>query len=459
MDKDELDTDLWRRTARVGQVLGAPRISRFCLECTIGDEDDVNDVLALSTYESSADVHELRRFQQVLQDDLSLAQLSPPDRSLERLPVLLRNRLRPYPFLPESSLKTSSQLKIRKDIKHVYLNPTEHTWESVGQAILERLRDEQIGKVEVEAGTPIAILLPPKLKQNSVVRDIDTAPPQASSNLEQVPPIEPEKDLPTVETDADVVMHDGTLQGEEQSTNDPNATEFAQIKVLPDRKRSVEEADLPETGENGRSRSKRIKSRPSTFNERALGLQNTADAIAAYEKQLEPNVYADQSLHDTIDILLQNAGLAKLNPAHGLRHLVSPATQIPALKEIKNPLQQAFVDFYSAMQTWNDKKSTILERKSQFEDASVSSRSAGLTTFLEDSNPIKKEVNTEPLVEAIQLFADAVNARWLTTMEVAVAWLQALTMPFSDNKAHMKEEDHCAYGMSNLIPLQNKTQD
>lgn len=62
LDKDEDDLDLWRRAAAVGETLGSNRISRFCLEGVI-DEDDNNldDILGATGIETSIGRGEWRK--------------------------------------------------------------------------------------------------------------------------------------------------------------------------------------------------------------------------------------------------------------------------------------------------------------------------------------------------------------------------------------------------------------
>ncbi len=40
LERDETDTELWRRTSRISNLLGSKRISRYCLESVLDDEDD-----------------------------------------------------------------------------------------------------------------------------------------------------------------------------------------------------------------------------------------------------------------------------------------------------------------------------------------------------------------------------------------------------------------------------------
>ncbi len=48
LDKDEGDTDLWRRASRLSQVLNSSRISRYCLESAAeSDEEGTDDVLGI----------------------------------------------------------------------------------------------------------------------------------------------------------------------------------------------------------------------------------------------------------------------------------------------------------------------------------------------------------------------------------------------------------------------------
>ena len=62
LDKDEDDRDLWRKAANVGQMLGSDRISRFCLEGVLDeDENGPDDLFGASGVEAALVRQDLKR--------------------------------------------------------------------------------------------------------------------------------------------------------------------------------------------------------------------------------------------------------------------------------------------------------------------------------------------------------------------------------------------------------------
>ncbi|KAK6409677.1 Histone transcription regulator 3, partial [Oleoguttula sp. CCFEE 5521] len=112
LDKDESDTDLWSRTATVGDVLDSERIARFCLEAVLeGDAESLDSMMTLPGLEDGLAAEQLRNVVGKVQDDVSLLQL--PIRKAQRngLLRLLKKRLNPYDgiVLRNSALRDSSQ--------------------------------------------------------------------------------------------------------------------------------------------------------------------------------------------------------------------------------------------------------------------------------------------------------------------------------------------------------------
>lgn len=67
LDKDDVDLDLWRRSARVSQALGSRRIMRYCLEAALeGEDEDMDNILAIPNVELNIVGHELRKVGQAV---------------------------------------------------------------------------------------------------------------------------------------------------------------------------------------------------------------------------------------------------------------------------------------------------------------------------------------------------------------------------------------------------------
>jgi len=71
LERDDTDLDLWKKAARVADILAIPRVSRFCLESVLaGDDEDFEQTIDLSGLDEAFAAGELQSVLKVLEDDL-----------------------------------------------------------------------------------------------------------------------------------------------------------------------------------------------------------------------------------------------------------------------------------------------------------------------------------------------------------------------------------------------------
>ena len=257
-----------------------------------------------------------------------------------------------YQFLPQVPLGVADSkptLPFRRS-----LNVAENSWAGLGQAILQHLLAEQSGLLSINPGAATSIHLPTDgvAEIENVAR---TEPLSDAPQLETVPDDVNGTSTMTSSQDqiltaANITIADAAVEQSNIQTAPSNNNDHAITVALPMRKRSSEAAELPDTPEGGRVRSKRIRARESTIGESRLADGNGTEPAPDDEK-LQASIYADQWLFEVLGDIIERAGAQGLANAQSLRSLVSGKPSDSANDASSRlPLRQAIQDFYAAIQ-------------------------------------------------------------------------------------------------------------
>ncbi|KAF2814539.1 uncharacterized protein BDZ99DRAFT_471954 [Mytilinidion resinicola] len=458
LDKDDADLDLWSRISSVAALVGSSRITRFCLEAVLdGDDEGLESILRLPGLEEGFAGHELKELAEKLEDDLSLMQAPLSSMKRKKLSKLLKSRLNPYSFAPlpsEVSKLNSSEISGRTP-KQYALSPAKRDWTAVGEVILHQHMAEQSGYEDLGPGSGIQISLPP-----DPAREHHTSQPgsahaplnidhTAQSNPSTSGDDKPTDDMVQIEganpaDDFLVPDREGLKQRDVGATEDvtmaevdadttekekeTEATAAPEISSAPSRKRSTDSADLPETADGGRVRSKRIRARESIVEgpggDDAEMAKQAEDMLAAFHR-------SDDVTFGTWIKHLEKLGIAGLIPPKQLRALYidsQPDTPIDSV----DSTSKAVCDMFFVMKYSPSKTAAVL-LSGETVDLGGMSREAGLNAFLGYAKSGGSLSCTKPFLgdEGLSQFADTVNSHWLSMKEVAFAWLETLLLPGS----------------------------
>ena len=458
LDRDDTDLELWRQVARIASLLGSHRIARFCLESVVdtddGDFDPWTEPLGL---EESFAREQLKPLLQSLNDQLSESQLtakSPKDR---RLMSLLRRNVDPLPYLPSNALNSPAQ-SVARPAENQFIAVPLRTWASCGKAILFRLHQEAQGLVNSDSG---AVILPPPARQiptRGSVTDHDRrsfvrSPTEDKAEYVDAPmevsmaegPAEGNEDHPIDLTDSVVqqAMERPTKHAQIEirgsgitvevplaqgrSENGQIAVRPAGMVALPTRKRSSEAAELPESTDIGRSRSKRIKARGS-IDPDSLKDTTAEDWVKWYEQQLQIYHEADEPAFGTVASILTKLGSDNPGSLKALRDILSnpPAASSEAVNNAKTSLNMAAQDLKTMLDGWDLPKSkAFLSGHDAKESAGPigGTQNPGFTAFLEHSTHEPRASSKRPLLPSdytLNDFANHVNyGRWQGLHQIA----------------------------------------
>lgn len=435
LDKEDTDLDLWLRAASVSAMLGSKRLTRYCLEAVLDGNDELwESLLRLPGLEEGFAGQQLRELVETLEDNVSLMQAPLSSLKRKKLSKTLKERLNPYPFAPLPAEVAHADVRpiTTRPPERVVLTPAKWDWAGIGEIILQQYMAESRGIIDnVPAGSCINFHIPPD-SGSPESSEPETSTAQAALPASSEQPLSASEGLALVvvaETPVPVetTVEDTTMTEQNGVSGDKEETVVSaapnDIEQPPSRKRSTDSAGLPETADGGRSRSKRIRARDSIVEPSAGGDRVAQEGNKLLQEQLEPYVHADECLYEIVKDIYSKLNVDGMKQPQDLRDLV---TALPAASAT-DPLDNVACDMFLALQSGNGKAAQVLLSNESFDLVGVT-REAGLNAFLGYAKSSIGQNCVKPMLESQKLntFARAVNEDWLSTKEVAFAWMEML---------------------------------
>ncbi|KAF1920885.1 hypothetical protein BDU57DRAFT_465752 [Ampelomyces quisqualis] len=425
LDKEDTDLDLWLRAASVSAMLGSKRLTRYCLEAVLDGNDELWDnLLRLPGLEEGFAGHQLRALVERLEDNVSLMQTPLSYMKRKRLSETMKKRLNPYPFAPLPADVANAHVRpvTSRSPERILLTPSKWDWAGVGESILQQHLAESQG-VGIAPGSSINFnippdsVTPPRPESEPASTDITPPPAEAHSAPEQA------KKPASVENEAEVApnmaVEEGIAEDKDKAAASTNSQDVAPV---PSRKRSTDSAGLPETADGARSRSKRIRARDFITEPSAGGDGVATEGTKQLDEQLERYTYADQCLYEIVKDIYARLGIEGIQDPSQLRNLLAMPPASSA-----NAFDKAARDMYTALQAGNAKVAQVLLSNESFDLVGVT-REAGLNAFLGYAKSGTGHACTKPALasQKLGLFVHTINGDWLSTKEVAFAWMEFL---------------------------------
>ncbi|KAH8591579.1 hypothetical protein B0O99DRAFT_744278 [Bisporella sp. PMI_857] len=425
--RDESDTELWRRAARIATMLGSRRISRYCLEAAVEVDDDptVAEVEPPSLEEGFAG-EQLKKLLRILSDEVSLSHpIIAPFLKKEMAPFVSKH-MDPYKFLPDSAATLAKERLISSDIEttelpYVVFVP-EYSWASVGGQLCASTFGHGTSatkvKLEFVEGDPRAVEPPASAEhpeEDHVMKDVE---------IVESPVVETALPTPTGTTGVDQPTETTTT-----TTTVPlnDEVEKPQGISLPTRKRSQSAAGLRDTPDDDsatQKRSKRIRNRDNT---------TELDPAAQFAADLDKFEQADIDVFNFVGGLLRKLNVIDLGTFAEWQSASSGENNPDRSDHSENV---ALRDLRDILRSWEDKKSaTFLNAQAAEILGASGSSSNDLVEFLEHSksNPIRS--STKPilgLAENLEAFVQKVEGEWLPLQDVIFEWMRVIISTYRD---------------------------
>ncbi|CAG7930323.1 unnamed protein product [Penicillium olsonii] len=466
LERDDSDLNLWRQSARLSSALHSYRLSRYCLESVLADDDNRLELRPeqLGLEEIFAE-QRLRSTLVSLFDKLSASQI-PDKRPKKALMKYLKQHEDPYPNLPtlpaELQHIDSSKGPLALHATRREIIPSEPTWGSVGNALLRTLDEEENASLADVPSQSISITLPvrateapqtpdPKLDTEMAIDEAEPVSKEACAQQPDADPaqateaeikpehgtFEPGDDQSSIDQSAEKQLmeslerHSPQVQEQQGGQEDTNADDGETNPATDARKRSSASAANDEP-EGGRMKSRRTRARESNADSLAPLEEVTFDQERYYADRLEVFINADDWMFSTVDSLFSKVGVDALGSIEKLREKCPSSTESASLPE--DPESRLFQDLRGLIKTWDDQKSRLMQKKddnSPLKDIRGTSKS-GLAVFLEHSRKsTRKPVLEEELPSGDELhtFFHEVNSTWLHSHDTVFEWLKCLLMP------------------------------
>ncbi|KAK0100169.1 Histone transcription regulator 3 [Cadophora gregata] len=429
---DESDTELWRRAARIGAMLGSRRIARYCLEAAVEVDDDptVAEVDPMSLEEGFAG-EQLKQQLDVLSDETALSHPIMGPYLKKTMPKFLSKNMDPYPFLPDNT-KSLQIARAKADLGEtgpasVVINLEYRGWLALGEKLCEMSREPTASRILLNLPSPISETQEetappadpppqsdPAVSEDQIMKDVGTteSPAAESSEAAAATPVTSKSDEPAVEivtTTTTVPVTDGRR---------PSSVS------LPTRKRSQSAAGIRETpeDENGaQKRSKRIRNRDNTEGA-------PVDPATLFAEQLKPFISADENVFEFVSELLNKLGVDDLGTLADLQSAVQPDAPTEREQIVANT---AVRDLRDILRTWDDPKASTFVNGNAADilGSSASSANAGLAAFLDQAKIGPQRLTHIPWfadTDGIAEFSDRVNNEWMPFEDVVWEWLCAV---------------------------------
>jgi tetratricopeptide (TPR) repeat protein len=416
--RDESDTELWRRAARVGELLGSNTISRYCLEAAVEVDDDptLGEVDPGNLEEGFAGI-QLKELLVVLSDNMALSHPIMAPYEKKHMPVKLKKYLDPYPFLSKLQARDDDDAASAATLEGPGLGEVKtFTWNSVAEAIgriFDAYNGETGSALKLTGGESITLQLPEG--------DIEMIDPEVETP--QLP------DIAVTSSEITPPAADAPPGGQEpqETTQDGNEVKAEEEESPPlTRKRSQSTAGLPETPEEEagtQKRSKRIRNRDTLGGETAL----PADPNISHKFAYDAMCTGDQEMFSYIDGLLDKLNVKELGKASDIQALVDPDRP-----QVESSVQNiAMRDLRDLIHKWDSALAAKFQSGNGLDIMGTAAglQKNGLTAFLEHSKTesLKSQTQAEPTSAAgISTFVKLVNGNSLTIQEVAYRYFKAI---------------------------------
>jgi hypothetical protein len=422
--RDESDTELWRRTARIAAMLGSKRISRYCLEAAVEvDDDPTLAEVEPSSLEEAFAGEQLKERLEIISDEVALSHPIMVPFLKKAVPSFLKKHMDPYPYLPDPTRlrekDTSNIARFEPSHPRTVIEVPDMTWTALGD-ILVMLTIAPNGC----SAAGVVIRFP---ESAGIIE-------QRSKSVETTPEEQLIKDLeltasPVVETPDGPAVAPSTSKSGDQPVETTTTTttvplnderERSQSITLPTRKRSQSAAgirDTPEDDNGTQKRSKRIRNRDTT---------TEIDPTTQYAEQLKNFVEADEALFTFAGDLLTRLGVDDLGTFPELQAALSSQGDPDSTDAIPNT---AVRDLWNMLRNWDDDKASTFQNANAADilgSSSAGGANAGLAAFLEHSKSGPPKINLGPTFdgsEGLAAFAQRVESDWMSVQDIVFEWL------------------------------------
>ncbi|KAL6718783.1 Histone transcription regulator 3 [Lecanora helva] len=493
LDKDDTDLELWRLVSRIGSCLGSHRLARFCLEAVLDEDFGTFDAWAEPLgLEVAFAKEQLKPLLEKYEDEVSQQQVSELYGKHRSIISAFRKQIDPCPYLPTCSPSLSGEsVWTHGTIK--FIEVSSRSFASIGQALVLQLNREAQGVDELPPGISYSLVIPfddPQTRSTQTLKTSDKevialteAPSIAISrrgslqNASRIdnpgahsgPVLEEHgnepRDLsltsPNQDTFGNVsdnqpqtngIDHQGNENGDSAKAPEPTPADTGGTisASLPTRKRSSDAAELPDSTDLGRGRSKRIKAK-GTFDPDAPKDSAAEDWAKWFEQQLQMYHQADNGALQIPYTILSLLGSDSSKSLDSIRDIVYNQTLTRDTEGTVKTIESsdlAAQDLKDSLNTWDLSKSKAFLHGHDIKDVAGGVSGYGVNEFaaflLNSNQHHSRPPHSTALFEESEeleirhLIEWGEGKAWSSLDQIAYRWLEALLSSPSHDQAQHK---------------------
>ena len=433
LERDDTDIDLWKKAARVAEILKTPRIARFCLESVLAGDDDDAQAIDLSGLDEAFASGELKDVLRLLQDDLSqlrVAGVHPKPLLL----ALLRKSNDSYPFLPRRPAKPVANINgQRLGHFHVPTIPlTSNTVFGLGNEIHHLVMRHQEGDQTISAHSLVRVSHPqnaPSPADGEQDEFVDAAEdiaksPAASKELNDIAMTDSSEQLAPL-----TAVSTTDIPAQPDIDVSPEVEDHPKHTELPSRKRSSTVAgnDEPE----GRLKSRRLRARESILEAVPPEEDQPAEPLSHLSWNRTVLENADSDMLKTTDSFLSRLDLELYGSGKDLWEEASkPSKERDEFHEPDHVRRLLAIDLCNALQSWTDDHSQAFLHGHGSQD--IIGKTAGLTLFqqhLKVSQDVEMTGDLAQDVDDLPRLTELLSRSNTTLYDALFTWLFAILTP------------------------------
>lgn len=431
--RDESDTELWRRTARIGKLLGSDAIYRYCLEAAVEVDDDpaYGEVDPANLEEGFAGM-QLKELLAELSDEMALSHPIMAPYQKKEIPQRLRKYLDPYPFLSKVSAEIGNGIEISsEDTPYTAAHAAEFSWLSIAD-VLRRLypsEDVTVGDLALATGSIIKLEIPTPDTEMT-----ETADAQIMQEVAM-------RESPVAETASEppAQTSEGVRIPEESGSAPPEVPQQKiPAEVSASHKRSLSTAGLPEPADEeslGQKRSKRMTTRKRDTLNGPSEIQTSADPLAENKTKYEEMGAGDEWMFKYIQGMLSRFEVDTLGESIAVKQVVeAESKEIDAVDAKDVPIR----DIREITTNWDNQMYDTFQTANglAITKSGTGLRASGLSAFIEHSKTEAMKAQAQAPITAsdgLSDFLKVVNDRSLTIDEAGYAYFKAMCNSYRNN--------------------------
>lgn len=436
--RDESDTELWRRTARIGKLLGSDAIYRYCLEAAVEVDDDpaYGEVDPANLEEGFAGM-QLKELLAELSDEMALSHPIMGPYQKKEMPQRLRKYLDPYPFLNEVTAETGKGIEILpEETPQTTAQVAELSWLSIAEVLrrLYPLEDVTVGELALKTCSIIKLEGPTPDTEMTETADAQIMLEVAMRE----PPVAETASEPSARPSEGVRIKVRIPEASASAAPAVKEEDAPTTEAATSHKRSLSTAGLPEPADEesvAQKRSKRMTTRKRDTLNGSSEIPTPEDPLAENKIKYEEMGAGDEWMFKYIQGMLSRFDVDSLGESVAVKQVVeAESKEIDAVEAKDVPIR----DIREISAKWDNQMYDTFQAANglAITKSGTGLRASGLSAFIEHSKTEAMKAQAQAPTttsDGLADFLEIVNGKNLTIDEAGYIYFKAMCHSYRNN--------------------------